>query len=57
MVEARWETTLEEEEEFLHEIFQTDMEYYVDVIVTLECIHLYILCILPLCLFWEVVVM
>ena len=29
----------------------------VDVIVTSECIHLYILCIVPRCLFWEVIVM
>ena len=29
---------------------------YVDVIVTLGCIHLYFLCIVPRCLFWEVFV-
>ena len=29
----------------------------VDVIVTLKCIHLYILCIVSRCLFWEVSVM
>ena len=27
----------------------------VDVIVTSECIHLYVLCIIPRCLFWDVV--
>ena len=30
---------------------------FVDVIVNLECIHLYILCIVPRFLFWEVFVM
>ena len=29
----------------------------VDVFVTSKCIHLYILCIVPRCLFWEVSVM
>ena len=29
----------------------------VDVFVTSECIHLYILCLLPRCLFWEVSIM
>ena len=29
----------------------------VNVSVTLECIHLYIFCIVPLCLFWDVSVM
>ena len=29
----------------------------VDVIVTSECIHPYILCIVPRCLFWDVSVM
>ena len=29
----------------------------VDVIVTLECIHLYFLCIVTQCLFWDVFVM
>ena len=30
---------------------------FVDVFVTLECIHLYILCLVPQCLFWEVSIM
>ena len=30
---------------------------FIDVIVTLECIHLYIICIVPRCLFWDVFVM
>ena len=30
---------------------------YVDVFVTSEFIHVYILCIVPQCLFWEVFVM
>ena len=29
----------------------------VDVIITSECIHLYLLCIVPRCLFWEVSLM
>ena len=29
----------------------------VDVIITSECIHLYILCIIPQCLFWDVSIM
>ena len=30
---------------------------HVNVFVTSECIHLYILCIIPRCLFWDVFVM
>ena len=30
---------------------------HVDVFVTSECIHLYILCLVPRCLFWEVSLM
>ena len=35
---------------------QSDIKL-VDVIVTSECIHLYFLCIIPRCLFWDVAVM
>ena len=31
-----------------------DMEDNVDVIVTSKCIHFYLLCIVTLCLFWDV---
>ena len=36
----------------------TEFKYItVDVIVTSECIHLYLLCIIPQCLFWDVSLM
>ena len=36
---------------------QAPLAQYVDVIITSQCIHLYILCIVPRCLFQEVYVM
>ena len=36
---------------------QAPLAQYVDVIITSQCIHLYILCIVPRCLFQEVSVM
>ena len=43
---------------FTADIFSTELDDgYVDVFVTSECIHLYILCIVPGCLFQEVSVL
>ena len=47
----------EKYEETSHEYEEVSIENIVDVFVTSECIHLYILCIVPRCSYREVSVM